>query len=253
MTRALDWSTFLAEYHAQRPGITEELLGPTRNAAGIDPYTWLLEGVPDSTMVVDLACGSAPLYSRHIGGWIGLDRSAEELARAQQSGTGSLVRADAIALPIRSHSIPMVVCAMALMLLAPSHRVLAEIHRILVSGGTLHALMPSTRPLTTQDRLRFARLYATLRKRAQLPVTRVRRRPQRALHESGFSLVRTTVDRFAYSITDSAAADLLVDALYLPAVTPMRIAAAKRYVRTWIGTDIGLPLRRIVARSLPEP
>lgn len=251
MTRPLDWSTFLAEYHAQRPGVTEDLLGRAHNSAGADPYAWLLEGIAAGVPVVDLACGSGPLRARRDDPWIGVDRSGAELARAQQAGAVGLVRADAAALPFRFAHAPVVACSMALMLLAPSDVVLAEIRRVLAPGGTLHAIMPTVRPLTVRDRLRFLALYATLRMPAQLPATQFRRRPRLTLRRAGFVVEREDVDRFAYPITDDATADLLVDALYLPGATPARLAAAKQRVRTWIGTDIGLPLRRIVARSAP--
>jgi hypothetical protein len=57
-----DWDRYVRGFHGQRAGITEAVLGRTRAEDGTDPYTWLAEPIGhDSGVVVDLACGSAPL------------------------------------------------------------------------------------------------------------------------------------------------------------------------------------------------
>lgn len=40
-----EWGSYLAQFHATRPGITEEILGQASSPAG-NPYQWLAEMVP---------------------------------------------------------------------------------------------------------------------------------------------------------------------------------------------------------------
>jgi len=56
--------------------------------------------------------------------------------------------------------------------------------------------------------------------------------------------------RFSFHVTSSEAADRFVGSLYLPEIRTRRTAAARRVVRTWIGGEIGIPLRLVRARSL---
>jgi hypothetical protein len=55
-----DWGGYLAQFHAQRSGITEALLSCATDTAGRTPYGWLAAVVPTRGSVLDLACGSAP-------------------------------------------------------------------------------------------------------------------------------------------------------------------------------------------------
>ena len=251
MSRAVDWSTFLADYHATRPGITEDLLAPTRDRDGRDPYAWLAEELPAAGPVLDLACGSAPLHAAIDGRWIGLDRSAGELGRATARGAHPLVLGDAGRLAFADGQFAAVVCSMALMLLEPTDRVLAEIRRVLRPDGALHILLPTVRPLTARDRARFARLYLTLRQAAQLPPTEFRRRPRAALEGHGLHIRSDARRRFAYPLRNAEDADRLVNGLYLPGVPDARLAAGRVLAARWIGSEIGLPLRRIVAARRP--
>lgn len=58
------WDGYLAAFHAERPGITEAVLGRARSDDGGDPYDWLTDALPDQGVVVDIACGSGPLAAR---------------------------------------------------------------------------------------------------------------------------------------------------------------------------------------------
>jgi SAM-dependent methyltransferase len=251
VTRADSWDAYLADFHAQRPGITEDLLAPAQLPDGTDPYAWLLEGVPDAGRILDLACGSAPLRAALGDRWVGIDRSAAELARAASLDSSAILRGDATALPFADGSFAAVVCSMALMLIRPIEAATAELIRVLRPGGTLHVLLPTTAPLHWKDRARFARLYATIRAMAQLPPTAMRRRPGATLARFGFEVVDDRRARFAYPIRNGADADRLVDALYLPGVAPDRIEAGKHRARGWVGSEIGLPLHRIIATPAP--
>ena len=47
---------------------------------------------------------------------------------------------------------------------------------------------------------------------------------------------------------------MCVRSLYLPDVSPERLAAGERLARGWVGKELGLPLRRLVAvREGPAP
>lgn len=82
--------------------------------------------------VLDLGCGDAALP-----GAIGLDLSRAELAR----GTGPRVQGRAQALPFADGSFDQVVSHLAFMLFDDLERVVAELHRVLVPGGTFHAVL----------------------------------------------------------------------------------------------------------------
>jgi SAM-dependent methyltransferase len=239
------WGPYLAAFHAERPGITEAVLG---RAAG-DPYGWVLEAVPDTGRVVDVACGSGPLASRTGGRWVGVDRAAEEVALARWR-TPAVARADATALPLADASAGAVVCSMALLLLEPLGAALAEVRRVLAPGGRLVVLLPATSPLTLRDRLRYGRLLLALGQRhLPFPGSELLDRPGPLLAAAGLRLRGDARRRFAYPVDDPAGADRFVRSLYLPDVAPERAAAATAVARRWVGAELGLPLRRLVAES----
>lgn len=243
-----DWPSFLDRFHAERPGITEALLVRCRDEAGLDPYQWLAAAAPRGGTILDVACGSGPTRRLVDGSWIGVDRSMSELRRATENRDAAVVRADALELPFGTASVDHVMCTMALMLISPVEDALGEIHRVLAPGGTLHLLLPARRPLRPGDTWRYLRLYLALGSTARFPPSPLRRRPDRALARGGFAATSTERRRFAYPIADSASAQRLIDALYLPGVTPPRLDRASRLAEGWAGTGIGIALARVVAR-----
>jgi hypothetical protein len=57
----LEWSRYLAEFHRDRPGVTEMLLTRAVARGHGTPYSWLVEPLQaTSGLILDLACGSAP-------------------------------------------------------------------------------------------------------------------------------------------------------------------------------------------------
>jgi SAM-dependent methyltransferase len=195
------WSTYLQAFHATRPGITEDVLATataTATDGRVDPYSWLVEGLPRRGRVLDLACGSGPM-TRLIGAdrWVGFDRSPEELARAA-AGVGRLVRGDAKRLPFPNASFSAVVCSMALMILQPVEQVLLEVRRMLDHGGTAVFMVPGSRPLTLHDLYRYGRLMVAVRQtHLAYPNDRLLRRLDTLLDTS--DLVRISDERIRFT------------------------------------------------------
>lgn len=246
------WDRYLARFHATRPGITEEILVEATSEAG-NPYQWLIETVPQEASVLDVACGSAPLlrYERQKA-WVGIDRSRAELERALPKGVCTLVLGDVSRLPFSDRSFDAVVCAMAMMLFDPLEVCLSEMTRVISPGGAMTVMLPGGfGPLHLYDLWRWARLLAALRvARLRYPSDQSMRRLARTLQRHDLKVVADDRRRFSFHVTSAEAADRFVDSLYLPDVQPRRTAAARRVARTWIGEEIGIPLRLLRARSL---
>lgn len=201
-------------------------------------------------MVLDLACGSAPLWPYLARqGWVGLDSSAAELALARDRGADQLVRADAAAVPLADGAVGTMVCSMALMLVQSLDVALAEVARVLRPGGTLVALLPSSRPLTPGDRARYAHLLMVLGRRLAYPNDSELREPAGMLSRAGLTLVADERRRFTCTVSSPAVGLACMRSLYLPGQSPRRLAAAMRVAEGWVGQQIGLPLRRLVARA----
>lgn len=245
--RAVDWSAYLAAFHAERPGITETVLAHAHDDAGRNPYTWAAEAVAEIGTVLDLACGSAPM-AVHLPGrrYLGLDQSAAELAAAAGAGHRT-VRGDAARLPLSTASVDAVVISMALMLL-PLDAALAEIARVLRPGGVLVATVPSSSPLPVRDWLRYARLCTALRHPGlHYPNDEQLSDAERVLAAVGLRLHTDERAAFTCELPTPAIADDLLASLYLPDVAPGRMDAGQRVVRRWVGSSITAPLRRLVA------
>ena len=241
-----DWREYLADFHATRAGITEELLAHTTDG-GTDPYGWVAEQLDPSARVLDLACGSGPLRARHAGPWTGIDISSPELARARAQGAGPLVLGDGAALPFAAGSFDAVACSMALMLIQPVERALAEVARVLRPGGRLVALLPSSHPLRPGDMRRYGQLLVALRRRLTYPNDRALAHVDPLLAAAGLTLAADGRRRFECDIADPYTAALCVTSLYLPDQDPERLARAFAVARGWVGHTVGVPLRLLVA------
>jgi SAM-dependent methyltransferase len=249
------WDAYLDEFHARRPGITEDVLGSAR-AGGTTPYGWLLEAVAPDVRLLDLACGSGPLLGAGwAGAWVGVDRSPAELGRARRHDGATVVAAEAPRLPFAPRSFGAVACSMALMVIEPLEECLDEAVRVLAPGGTLVLLLPGgPAPLRSRDTWMWARLLAAVRTaRLTYPNDRAMRRLDAPLGSRGLRVEADERRRFPVRFADGADTDRFVASLYLPGSAPRRMEAARRVARGWVGAELGVPLRRVVARAGPRP
>jgi SAM-dependent methyltransferase len=242
------WARYVEGFHRDRPGITESLLTRAVDTDGTSPYGWLTETVTSGERVLDIGCGSGPTEPL-IDRWVGLDSSIPELRRAHAMGRMPIVAARADALPLPDSCMPSALASMSLMVVDDPAACLAELARVLEPNGRLVMLVPGNGPLTFADRVRYALLLAVLG-RAAMPFPRpaVVRDPLAVLDAAGFETIGDERRRFSFSIATRDDADLFVDSLYLPAVSPRRIGAARSLVRSWRTRTIGIPLRRVGAR-----
>lgn len=75
----------MADFHAGRPGIIEQVLSYAHDSSG-DVWDWLAAALPEGGRVLDVGCGSAPLWPRLPDrAYLGLDVAAAQLtARPQE-------------------------------------------------------------------------------------------------------------------------------------------------------------------------
>ncbi len=243
-----DWDTYLSDFHARHPGITEDVLARACDGDHT-PYSWLAAALPDHGSVLDLCCGSAPLADRLPDDWVGCDRSPGELARARARAAHGLVTGDAAALPFRANRFDAIACSMALMIATPLESVVSEAARVLHRGGTLVATIPAARPLRGGDRARLVRLVVALRSAPHWPSTTRTSRYERALGAAGFDMLSVERRRFTVPIRSRADAEIVVDSLYLPNTDERGRNRAVDLVAGWKDRHpFPVPLTRLVAR-----
>lgn len=250
---AADWPSYLAEYHQEHPGITEDVLCRATDPAGRAPYDWLLEPLPASGgVVLDIGCGSAPV-ARHLGGpvrYLGVDRSEAELRRAVAAGSVAVAVGDACALPVGDRRADAVVASMMLMVVPDADAVLAEVGRVLRPGGTFAATVP-TRPEGDDPSAEvFAEVLAVLGQRQVRypgrldPATLAGR-----LAAAGLELCEDVRGRFTREVGPDQCR-LVVDSFYAIGATDAQVAQALSLVRARAASgplSLTYPLRRLVA------
>ena len=245
---ASSWSGFLDTFHDQRPGITAEIL---RSAVFemATPYGWLVEAIPGTGAVVDVAYGNGPLAKLIGRRWIGTDRSESELTLGMAEHALPSVVSDAANLPFATNATDTVVCSMALHVTQPLPSVLAEIARVLRPGGQLVAIIPARHPLTLRDRWRYLSLIRILGDGLSSPNDQALRHLPELIGGAGLELVSDEFRRFEYPIESRAAAERFVSSLYLRDVTSARLDAAHRLAHRWVGTALGIPIHRFACAS----
>lgn len=147
MSRPSQREENLRRFHAARPGIT------SRAFARGGSYERLAGLVAPGAAVLDLGCGDGYLVELLVDRGcrvIGIDPSPEELAlalarenvrRITSPERHRYVRGRAQALPLGDHSLDVVVCHLAFMLLDDLEQVVAELVRVLVPGGRFIAVL----------------------------------------------------------------------------------------------------------------
>lgn len=148
---------FILDVHASDPGLTERSLGLARTEDGRSSYEVFCDFARpvEGSSVVDLACGNGPLtaiLAERVGSRgqvLGIDLSAEEIAAARERlrahANVRVLRAGADQTSLADSSVDLVVCHMAFMLFTPLSPVVAEMARILRSGGAFAAVVPTMR------------------------------------------------------------------------------------------------------------
>ncbi len=243
------WEGYVARFHDDEPGITEELLGRTDHA-GTDPYAWCAEALAGRDgPLLDLACGSGPM-DEHLDlcpGWVGVDTSTGELAAARRVGRTALVRGSATRLPVPDDAVATLVCTMSLQVLEPLDEALAELARVLAPGGRIALLLPASWPLRPRDLWTYLRLQLVLRRVIRYP-NGAALSPRRLAHRVGdLGLTVVSDERRAFASTvDPESAALLVRSLYLPGITTARRRRGVPVVAARTGDRMVIPLRRVV-------
>ena len=237
------WDRYVADFHDANPGVTEDVLGDARDAGGRSPYDWMLAAVPAGVgTVVDLACGSGPLARRLAGPLVvGLDQSAAELARAP----GPRVQARASALPLASDCAGAVVTSMALMLLHPLERTLAEVARVLRHQGAFIATVPVRRRSAGAEL--FAEVLRTLGQSSFDYPEPFDRGVRERFSDAGMDLCSDEVGVFTRTVRWEDA-ERIVRSFYAPGAGPDQVAAAIATLEAVSPVDVGYPIRRLVAR-----
>lgn len=216
-------------------------------SGGLTPYDWLLEAVP-AGRVLDLACGSAPLWPQFVGGpWLGVDLSAAELGLARERGAGPLAVASSRALPLPAGSVDVVVVAMALMLMTPVAGTLREVARVLAPGGTLVAIVPASRPVRPRDVLVLAPLIRDLGGIPSYPGDRELADAGDLVAAAGLRLDSDERRRFDFRTGGGEGAGTWFDSLYLPGVDTRRRERARDRVTRRAPAALPIPIRRLVA------
>jgi SAM-dependent methyltransferase len=236
------WKTYIASFHQQHPGVTEQALEHARDRGLGTGYDWLAEAIPNgATSVLDLACGSAPLFPRLLpAAYLGIDNSPAELDLARAAGRGPVQLGDVTHLPLADASMDAVVMSMAFMLV-PMDEVLAEVVRVLRPGGTFAALVPATGPLRVSDVAPLVMLSLPLGGPGRMPQQLHRGRLARRVAATGLRPGSLQRRRFPFPVRDRSDAELAVRSLYTPGVSP----AARERAVDW--------LARLGPRELPVP
>ncbi|SDS33650.1 class I SAM-dependent methyltransferase [Microlunatus soli] len=249
-----DWSDYLADFHAKRPGAVETVLSQSL-AGDHTPYRWLARAVSGpARTVLDLACGSGAM-SRELAApdrtVIGIDNSAAELKLAAERGPGPWLRGDIRALPLADGSVDAVTASLGLVVVPERDQVLAEVARVLKPGGVLAAIAPALRGIAPRDLRVLTRVTTRLRTKPQFAGPLEFTGFSKALEARGLRKVEDGRQRYGFWITSRADAETVMSAIYLPDTRWSRVEAAIEHLEDRVASrgpfEMAIPIRRLVA------
>lgn len=243
------WDDYLAKFHAGRPGITERILAHSTGTDGTTAYDWIAERIPNAGLIVDVACGSAPLWNPRFGDrYLGVDASAAELAIAERRGAHTLIHGTADALPVADGTAAIVVCSMALQVLPDLPAILTEVRRILAPAGQFVATVP-TAPTGAKDLVFGAGLVRAAGGSLGYRNDALLRRAEHLFAEHGLQVTGDTRRTYRFDLTLTGAPEDAAASLYLPGAQSEhenRVAAyLERAARH--GRGMPVPIRRLLA------
>jgi ubiquinone/menaquinone biosynthesis C-methylase UbiE len=250
----VDWDAYLHGFHAERPGAAEQVLSRALNGHHT-PYRWLARAVSArATTVLDLACGAGAMtreLERPGRLVVGIDISAAELELAQRRNEGPWVRGDALALPFADETLDAVVSSMGMVVIHPTSKLLEEAARVLKPGGMLAFIAPTVRPVSPGDVRVGANVASRLRTLPRFPGPLELTDFAATLRSHGMRKYEDGRERYRITIHSRADAELMLDALYLPATSQARLDSAISYLENEVRkngqVELAVPMRRIVA------
>ena len=244
-----DWDAYVSEYHHTHAGITETAFAHARHPVHGSAHEWLASAVPASAgHVVDLACGTCPVQPHlQYDTYLGIDRSADELAAARGLGRGPVQQGDVADLGIPDASVDTVIMSMALMLV-PVDETLSEVARVLRPGGLFAALVPALGPVKLGDLPAIAALAVALRGPGSMPAQLGRRYVVGALRRAGLEPLALSRKRFPFRVANRQDAQLAVSSLYTPGRTAAQLNRAELWLTRLPGRVVlPVPLLRVTA------
>jgi len=145
---------FLIRYHRHFTGVTSWAFARGRTEDGRSSYQVLADIVAQPTphLVVDVGCGDGLLIELLLERGmaeervIGIDMSPDELMLARKRPTlhrTALLCERAQELPLDRESVGYVLAHLSFMLMSDIERVVSEIARVLLPGGTFSAIVPA--------------------------------------------------------------------------------------------------------------
>lgn len=256
-----DWPDYLARFHAERPGVIQEVLG--RSLAGQrSPYVWLARSVSRTAgSVVDVRCGAGALTRELVEEGrqvIGIEDSADELAAARAAGPESItwLHGEVGNLPLASSSVDAVVTSMGMVTARDPRVLLDEAARVLRPGGSFACMAPTVRPMAPSLARQAAEFTLRVGSTPSFPGA-LELKLTDLLAQRGLRKVEDARACYVFTVHDVEDADLIINAMYLPGSTPSR----RRSARDWLvrramargQAELPIPMRRVVALKDPEP